>query len=117
MEQLLQLQQLVHGTIDPAMNAAVSGVVASKIAYMLAILTRSARIWSYNITKSISSYSLKAFAIVGDLVKTSVLDIHSYQTEFTYNSKMIIDKTFYEHTARRYLQGSTQKIKKFHLII
>ena len=65
----------------------------------------------YNIAKSISSSSLKEFAIIVDSVKTPVLDIHSYRTEFTYNSKMIIDNMFQEHKIRRYLQGSAQKIK------
>lgn len=96
-------------TTDPATNAAVGSAVASKIAYMRAILTRGGG--SYNITKSISSSSLKEFAIIVDSVKTPVLDIHPYRTEFTYNSKMIIDNMFQEHTARRYLQGSAQKIK------
>ena len=90
-------------TTDPATNAAVG----SKIAYMRAILTRGGG--SYNITKSISS--LKDFAIIVDSVKTPVLEIHLYRTQFTYNSKMIIDNMFQEHTARRYLQGSAQKIK------
>ena len=66
---------------------------------------------SYNIPKSISSSSLKEFAIVVNLVKTPVFDIHPYRTEFTYNSKMIIDNMFQDHTACRYLQGSAQKIK------
>ena len=96
-------------TTDPATNAAVGGAVASKIAYMRAILTRGGG--SYNIAKSISSSSLKEFAMVVDSVKTPVLDIHPYRTEFTYNSKMIIDNLFQDHTARRYLQGSAQKIK------
>ena len=76
---------------------------------MRAILTRGGG--SYNIAKSISSSSLKEFAIIVDSVKTPVLDIHPYRTEFTNNSKMIIDNMFQEHTARRYLQGSAQKIK------
>ncbi len=96
-------------TTDPATNAALGGAVASKIAYMRAILTRGGG--SYNIAKSISSSSLKEFAIIVDSVKTPVLDIHPYRTEFTYNSKMIIDNMFQDHTARRYLQGSAQKIK------
>ncbi len=37
--------------------------------------------------------------------------IHPYQRQFTENSKMIINNMFQEHTARRYLQGSTQKLK------
>lgn len=39
------------------------------------------------------------------------MDIHPYQREFTYTSKIIIDDMFQEHTARRYLQGSAQKFK------
>ena len=77
--------------------------------YIRAIFTQGGR--SYNVVKSISSFSLKEFALVVGLVKTPVLDIHSYWTEFTYNSKMIIENMFQEHTARRYLQGSAQKIK------
>lgn len=96
-------------TTDPTTNAAAGGEVASKIAYMRAILTRGGG--SYNITKSLSSSSLKDFAIIVDSVKTPVLEIHPYRTEFTYNSKIIIDNMFQEHTARRYLQRSAQKIK------
>ena len=96
-------------TTDPATNAAVGGAVASKIAYMRAMLTRGGG--SYNIARSISSSSLKEFAIIVDSVKTPVSTIHPYRAEFTYNSKMIIDNMFQDHTARRYLQGSTQKIK------
>ena len=92
-------------TTDPATNAAVGSAVASKIAYMRAILARGG-----GSAKSISSSSLKEFAIVVDSVK-SVKTIHPYRIEFTYNSKMIIDNMFQEHTARRYLQGSAQKIK------
>ncbi len=66
---------------------------------------------SYNIAKSISSSSLEEFAVIINSVKTPVLDIHLYRTEYTYNSKMIIDNMFQEHTARRCLQGSAQKIK------
>ena len=95
-------------TTDPTTNAAVGGAVASKISYMRAILTRGGG--NYNITKSISSYSLKDFAIIVDSVKTPVLEIHPYRTQFTYNSKMIIDNMFQEHTARRYLQESVDKI-------
>ena len=96
-------------TTDPATNAAVGGAVASKIAYMRAILTRGGG--SSNIAKSISSSSLKEFAIIVDSVKTPILEIHPYRIEFTSNSKIIIDNMFQEHTARRYLQGSAQKIK------
>ena len=75
---------------------------------MRAILIRGSE--SYNITKSICSSSLKDFAIIVDSVKTPVLEIHPYRTEFTYNSKIIIDNMFQEHTASGYLQRSAQKI-------
>ena len=71
---------------------------------MRAILTRGGG--SYKITKLKSS--LKDFAIIVD---TPVLEIDPSRTQFTSNSKMIIDNMFQEHTARRYLQGSAQKIK------
>ncbi len=96
-------------TADPATNAALGGAIASKIAYMRAILTRGGA--SSSITKSISSSSLKDFVIIVDSVKTSVSEIHPYRTQLAYNSKIIIDNMFHEHTARRYLQGSAQKIK------
>jgi hypothetical protein len=64
-------------TTDPATNAAVGGAVASKIAYMRAILTRGGG--SSNIAKSISSSSLKEFAIIVDSVKTPILEIHPYR--------------------------------------
>lgn len=92
-------------TTDPATNAAEGSAVVAKIAYMRAIFTRGG---SYHITKSISSSSLKEFAIVVDSVQTPVLDIHPYRTEFTYNSKRIIDNMFQELTARRSLQGANQ---------
>lgn len=76
---------------------------------MRAILARGGG--SSNIAQSISSSSLKKLAIIVDSVKTPVLDIHPYRTEFTNKSKMIINNMFQEHTARRYLQGSAQKIK------
>ena len=94
---------------DPATNAALGSAIASKISYMRAILARGGE--TFNIPKSISSSSLKEFAIVVESVKTSVLDIHPYRTEFTYNNKMIVDNMFQEYTARRYLQGSARKIK------
>ena len=92
-------------TTDPTTNAAVGGAVASKIGYMRAILTRGGG-GSYKITKLKSS--LKDFSIIVD---TPVLEFDPSRTQFTSNSKMIIGNMFQEHTARRYLQGSAQKIK------
>ncbi len=48
--------------------------------------------------------------IVLESVKTPVSEIHPYRTQFTDKSKIIIDNIFQEHTARRCLQGSVQKI-------
>lgn len=60
---------------------------------------------------SILGSEVKDFKIVLNSVKTPILNIHPYRTECTYNSKIIIDNMFQEHTARRYIQGSAQKIK------
>ena len=76
---------------------------------MRAVLTRGGE--NCSVAKSISSSSLKEFTIVVDSIKTSVLDIYPYQAESIYNDKMIIDNIFQEHTARRFLQVSAQKIK------
>jgi len=63
------------------MKAAVGGsAVVAKMTYMQAILARG--IENYNITTSISLSSLKEFAIIVDLPKTSVLDIHPYWKEY-----------------------------------
>ena len=102
---LLSTSKTSAVTIDPATNAAVGSAVASKIAYMRAILTRGGG-RNYKITKLKSS--LKDFSIIVD---TPVLEIDPSRTQFTSNSKMIIDNMFQEHTARRYLQRSAQKIK------
>lgn len=95
-------------TTDPATNAAVGSAIASKIAYMRAILTRGGACCNCN---SIPTSSLKGFGIIVDSVKNSVSETHPYLTQFTYNSKLIIDNMFHEHTTRRYLHGSVQKIK------
>ena len=89
-------------TTDPATNGAVGSAVASKIAYMRAILTRGG-CGSSNIANSIVN-SVKT------PVLTPVLDIHFYRTEFTHKSKIIIGNIFEEHRARRCLQGSAQNI-------
>ena len=96
-------------TTDPATNAGVGAAVASKIAYMRAVLARGGG--NYGITKLIPPSSLKEFEIIADSGKTPVLDINPYRTQFTCNSKMIITNMFENHTAHRYLQASTQKMK------
>lgn len=95
-------------TTDPTTNAALGGAIASNIAYMRAILTRGGG--SLNITKPIYSSSLKDFAIIAESVKTPVLKIHPYRTQFTYKSKITINNLLKEHTTRRCLQGSVNKI-------
>ena len=87
----------------PAANAALGGAVAAHISYMREIL----RIRGGSILGS----EVKDFKIILNSVKTPILDIHPYRTEFTYNSKISINNMFQEHTARRCLQGSAQKIK------
>lgn len=44
------------------------------------------------------------------------MGIHPYRTEFTYNSKIIIDNMFQEHIARRFLHGASQKVRPTYLI-
>jgi hypothetical protein len=53
--------------------------------------------------------SLKDFTIVVDSIKTPM--VHPYRAQLTDNYKITINNMFQEHTARRYLQGSTQKLK------
>jgi hypothetical protein len=96
-------------TTDPTTNAAIGAAVASNIGYMKAILARGGSSHSSQIQQYI--LTSKDFAIVADSIKTSLLDVHPYRSEFTANSKMIIDNMFNQHTAHRYMEGSIQKIK------
>lgn len=93
---------------DPTTNGAMGAAVASKIGYMRAILARGG---SLQINQYVLTPSLKEFTIIADSIKTPVLEVHPYRLQFTANSKIIINNMFQEHTARRYLQGSAQKIK------
>jgi len=74
-----------------------------KISYMRTVLIRGGE--SYKAAKPIL---LKEFVIV-DSIKTPM--IHPYLAQFTANCKITINNMFQEHIARRYLQGSAQKIK------
>lgn len=86
---------------NPAANAGLGGAIAAHIAHMRGVLQiRGGQILGSKVNKTIL-----------DSVKTPVFEIHSYRTQFTYNSKMIIDNMFQEHTTRRYLQRSIHKIK------
>ena len=87
----------------PAAKAGLGGAVAAHIAHMREVLQIRGG--------SILGSKVKDFKIVLDSVQTPILEIHPYQKQFTENSKMIINNMFQEHTARRYLQGSTQKLK------
>lgn len=96
-------------TTDPVTNTAMGATVASKIGYMKAIIIRGGG--NNTVAKSISSSSLKEIVVFVNSVKTPVLDIHSYRTQFAYNSKLIITNMFQEHNARRCFQASAQKIQ------
>jgi len=74
---------------------------------MKAILVRggSSQIQQYLLTPS-----LKDFAIVADSIKTPVLEVYSYQTQFTQNSKNIIQNMFENHRINRCL-GATSVSK------
>ena len=86
---------------NPAANAGLGGAVAAHIAHMRGVLQiRGGQTLGSKVNKTVL-----------DSVKTPVFEIHPYRTQFTYNSKMIIDNMFQEHTSRRYLQGSIHKIK------
>jgi hypothetical protein len=88
---------------DPTTNGAIGAAVASKIGYMRAILARGGG------SQHILNPSLKDFTIVVDSIKTPM--VHPYRAQLTDNYKITINNMFQEHTARRYLYGSTQKLK------
>lgn len=93
-------------TTDPTTNAAVGGAVASKIAYMQAILARGG---SSQIQQYVLIPSLKNFRIIAD--SNPVLAVHPYRAQFTYSSKMIINNMFHDHTFRRAFQASSSNLK------
>ena len=87
--------------------AAVGGAVVAYIAHIRDVLQiLGGQILGSKVNKSVL-----------DSVKTPVFEIHPYRTQFTYNSKMIIDNMFQEHTARRYLQGSVDKIVRLTYLV
>jgi len=95
-------------TTDPTTNAAMGAAVASKIAYMKATLaTRggSQQLLEYVLTPSLKNYLMKNYSITVNPVVTPA------QIQLQETNKLIIQNMFQEHTARRYLQGSAQKIK------
>jgi hypothetical protein len=87
----------------PAANAGLGGAVAARIGHMRDVLQIRG--------SSILGSEVKDLKIVLNSVKIPISEIHPYRGQFTENSKMIISNMFQEHTARRYLQGSAQKIK------
>lgn len=94
-------------TTDPTTNAAMGAVVASKIAYMKAII--ATRGGSQEFLEYVLTPSLKNYLITVNPVVNPVLSPAQIQLQET--NKLIIQNMFQEHTARRYLQGSAQKIK------
>ena len=99
-------------TTDPTTNAAMGAAVASKIAYMKAILaTRggSQQLLEYVLTPSLKNYLMKNYSITVNPVVTPLLSPAQIQLQET--NKLIIQNMFQEHTTRRYLQGCAQKIK------
>ena len=99
-------------TTDPTTNAAMGAAVASKIAYMKAILAArggSQQLLEYVLTPSLKNYLMKNYSITVNPVVTPLLSPAQIQLQET--SKLIIKNMFQEHTAHRYLQGSAQKIK------
>lgn len=91
-------------TTDPTTNAAMGAAVASKIAYMKAILTRGG---SQEIVEYVLIPSLKNFAITANTGKTSLVTplLSPAQIEFQANCKRITQNIVREHTARRYING------------
>ena len=99
-------------TTDPTTNAAMGAAVASKIAYMRAILaTRggSQQLLEYVLTPSLKNYLMKNYSITVNPVVTPLLSPAQIQLQET--NKLIIKNMFQEHTAHRYLQRSAQEIK------
>ena len=85
----------------PAANAGIGAGIASHISHMReALKIRGGFTFGSEVK------------IVLNTLKTSISEIHPSRAQFTSNSKMIIDNMFQEHTARRYLQGSAQQIKR-----
>ena len=97
-------------TTDPTTNAAMGAAVASKIAYMRAILARGG---SQEIVEYILIPSLKNFAITTNPVKTPLVTplLSPAEIGFQENGKLITQNIFREHTARRYINGLAQKVK------
>ena len=82
-------------TTDPTTNAAMGAAIASKIAYMKAILG----------TRGGGSPSLMDYLITVTPV------VNPAQIKLQETHKLIIQNLFQEHTARRYLYGLAQKGK------
>lgn len=79
-------------TADPCTNVALGGVIASKIAYMRAILARGGHSYSY----------------IEPVSKTPGL---TSQSTFNSNNKVVIEKMFQQNNNLRYLQHSVREIK------
>jgi hypothetical protein len=98
-------------TTDPTTNAAMGAAVASKIAYMKAILaTRggSQQLLEYVLTPSLKNYLITVNPVVNPLLSPL---LSPAQIKLQETNKLLIQNMFQEHTARRYLNGLAQKIK------
>lgn len=101
MATLLSASAATAVSSNPAANAGLGGAVAAHIAHMRdALQIRGGQILGLKVNNTLL-----------DRVKPRVFEIHTYRTLYTYNSRVVIDNIFQEHTARRYLQGSLHKIK------
>jgi hypothetical protein len=95
-------------TTDPTTNPAVGGAVASKIAYMKAILARGG---SFPVAEYILIPSLRDFVITPTPVKTAMMTplLSPAQTQFNNKCNVITQNIFAEHSTRRYAGGLAQK--------
>lgn len=107
-------------TTDPTTNAAVGGAIASKIGYMRSVLEArggSQQFLEYVLTPSLKNYLMKNYSITVNPVVTPVPVVNPLlsfaQIQLQETNKHIIQNMFQEHTARRYLQGSAQKITNY----
>ena len=100
---LLSASATTAATSNPSANAGIGAAIAGHIIHMREVLSVRGG--------SVIGSVVKGSKIVLDPVKLAVHQIHPFRAECTANSKIIIDNMFKEHTTRRCLQGSAQKIK------
>ena len=89
---------------NPATNAGIGAGIAAHIAHMRCILEARGGHGGQFLGSEVNKTVLNS-------VKNPVFEINQHTTQFTYNSKVIIDNMFQEHATRRYIQRSIQKFK------